>query len=108
MAYARSAIFRDPDSGNYYIYCTGAICQRSRDLIHWEMVGKVVEKPPVESAEWAGSDDIWAPDIVKVGKRVSSVLLKFHLGRAAVLHLSGSFRFPGRTVCSARLRIKDE
>lgn len=62
------AIFRDPDSGYYYIYSTGAICQRSRDLLHWEMVGKIVEKPPLESAEWVGSDDIWAPDIVKVGK----------------------------------------
>lgn len=60
------AIYRDEDSGYYYIYCTGAICQRSRDLIHWEMVGKIVEEPPEESAQWVGSKDIWAPDIVKV------------------------------------------
>lgn len=61
------AIFRDEESGYYYIYCTGAICQRSKDLIHWEMVGKVVEEPPLESSEWVGGKDIWAPDIVKVG-----------------------------------------
>lgn len=61
------AIFQDPISLKYYIYCTGAICQRSTDLIHWEMVGKVVDSPPIESSEWVGGTDIWAPDIVKVG-----------------------------------------
>lgn len=61
------AIYQDEASGYYYIYCTGAICQRSKDLLHWEMVGKVVDKPPVESSEWVGGTDIWAPDIVKVG-----------------------------------------
>lgn len=62
------AIYRDEASGYYYIYCTGAICQRSKDLIHWEMVGKVVEEPPKESSDWVGGKDIWAPDIVKVGE----------------------------------------
>lgn len=62
------AIYKDENSGYYYIYCTGAICQRSLDLIHWEMVGKVVDEPPEESVEWVGSKDIWAPDIVKVGE----------------------------------------
>ncbi len=62
------AIYKDPVSGNYYIYCTGAICQKSTDLIHWDMVGKVVEKPPQESMDWVGGDAIWAPDIVKVGE----------------------------------------
>ena len=61
------AIFKDPKTNNYYIYCTGAICQKSSDLIHWEMIGKVVDAPPAESREWVGGDDIWAPDIVKVG-----------------------------------------
>lgn len=61
------AIFQDEASGYYYIYCTGAICQRSKDLIHWEMVGKVVDAPPTESSDWVGGKDIWAPDIVKVG-----------------------------------------
>lgn len=61
------AIFHDPISQNYYIYCTGAICKRSQDLIHWESLGKVVADPPAESVAWTKSHDIWAPDIVKVG-----------------------------------------
>lgn len=61
------AIFRDPESGNYYIYSTGALCRRSADLLHWENLGKVVSAPPEEAAAWTGSHDIWAPDIVKVG-----------------------------------------
>ncbi len=61
------AIYQDEASGYYYIYCTGAICQRSKDLIHWEMVGKVVGDPPAEASAWTGSKDVWAPDIVKVG-----------------------------------------
>ena len=61
------AIYKDPVSENYYIYCTGAICQKSKDLVSWEMVGKVVDVPPTESSDWVGSTDIWAPDIVKVG-----------------------------------------
>ncbi len=62
------AIYQDEVSGNYYIYGTGAICQRSEDLIHWEKVGKVVENPPREASDWTGGKDIWAPDIVKVGE----------------------------------------
>ena len=61
------AIFFDPVSENYYTYCTGAIARRSKDLIHWEYLGKVVEDVPKEAAEWTGSHDIWAPDIIKVG-----------------------------------------
>lgn len=60
------AIFKDPTTNNYYTYSTGAICQKSKDLIHWKMVGKVVDTPPEESSKWVGSTDIWAPDIVKV------------------------------------------
>ena len=62
------AIFYDEVSGNYYTYSTGAICQKSKDLVHWQEIGKVVERLPQESVEWTGSEDIWAPDIVKVGK----------------------------------------
>ena len=40
------AVYKDPATKNYYIYCTGAICQKSIDLVNWEMVGKVVEEPP--------------------------------------------------------------
>lgn len=51
------AIYHDTDSGRYYIYSTGALCQRSSDLIHWEPIGKVVESPPEESVLWTKSDD---------------------------------------------------
>lgn len=61
------AIYQDPVSKYYYIYCTGAICQKSSDLVNWEMVGKVVDVPPEESVSWVGGTDIWAPDIVKAG-----------------------------------------
>ena len=61
------AIFYDAESSNYYIYSTGAICKRSKDLLHWESLGKVVNDPPEESVNWTKSHDIWAPDIVKVG-----------------------------------------
>jgi len=60
------AIFKDDITGRYYIYCTGAGCHRSDDLIHWERVGKVVASPPEEASLWTGSKDIWAPDIVKI------------------------------------------
>ena len=95
------AIFYDEVSGNYYTYSTGAICQKSKDLVHWQEIGKVVERPPQESVEWTGSEDIWAPDIVKVGKE--SVLLQFQLGCAPVLYLSGSGRLPGRSVRTQRV-----
>lgn len=61
------AIYRDPDSGMYYVYNTNAIARKSADLIHWETIGKVVEDPPKESLEWTKSHAIWAPDIIKVG-----------------------------------------
>lgn len=61
------AVYYDAERQNYYLYCTGAICRRSADLLHWETLGKVVDNPPEESAAWTGSLDIWAPDIVKVG-----------------------------------------
>ncbi len=61
------AIYQDDRTGMYYIYSTDAICQKSADLIHWSMVGQIVEAPPKESQEWVGGKAIWAPDIVKVG-----------------------------------------
>lgn len=60
------AIYKDPTTGNYYIYCTGGMCLRSTDLITWERIGRVVSEPPKESSEWVGGKAIWAPDIVKV------------------------------------------
>lgn len=62
------AIYQDDITGMYYIYTTDAVCQKSRDLIHWSMVGQIVEAPPKESQEWVGGPAIWAPDIVKEGE----------------------------------------
>lgn len=61
------AVYQDPITGMYYEYSTGANCQKSKDLVHWENVGKVVAGPPKEAVEWTKSRDIWAPDIIKVG-----------------------------------------
>lgn len=60
------AIYHDPSSGNYYVYCTGAIARKSVDMITWENIGKVVDNPPEESSDWVGDKGIWAPDIIKV------------------------------------------
>jgi arabinan endo-1,5-alpha-L-arabinosidase len=62
------AIFKDEGTGYYYAYCTHYVYYRSRDLIHWENMGKVMEEPPVEAVEWTHSKDMWAPDVIKVGK----------------------------------------
>lgn len=61
------AIFYDEKSDCYYTYSTNAIARRSKDLISWECIGKVVAEPPAESIEWTNSKAIWAPDIIKVG-----------------------------------------
>ncbi|WP_310602399.1 arabinan endo-1,5-alpha-L-arabinosidase [Anaerosporobacter sp.] len=62
------AIYHDPASNNYYIYATEAKSLRSKDLIHWEDIGRVTDVPPAESHDHVGTNHIWAPDIVKVGE----------------------------------------
>ena len=62
------AAYRDPVSGLYYVYSTGALAKRSGDLVEWESLGKVVPGVPKEASDWTGSEDIWAPDIVKAGE----------------------------------------
>lgn len=96
------AIFYDEVSGNYYTYSTGAICQKSKDLVHWQEIGKVVERPPQESVEWTGSEDIWAPDIVKVGKNIVCTA-PIPAGVCASPVFSGSGRPTGRSVRTQRV-----
>ncbi len=60
------AIYRDEVTGKYYVYSTGAMGFVSDDLVNWKSLGKIAEVLP-EAAEWTGGQDIWAPDIVKVG-----------------------------------------
>ncbi len=61
------AIYEDPVTKRFYIYPTTAQAMVSDDLVHWETLGMVVKGVPDEAKEWTGSDQIWAPDIVKVG-----------------------------------------
>lgn len=61
------AIYRDPVSGDYYVYGTDAQALKSSDLINWKRLGKVVPEPSADAQEWTGSKAIWAPDMVKVG-----------------------------------------
>jgi len=60
------AIYKDETTGKYYIYSTGGMGFESEDLIKWTPLGKIAEVLP-EAKEWTGGNDIWAPDIVKVG-----------------------------------------
>lgn len=60
------AIYEDVDSSTFYIYGTQGIGFSSPDLIHWTSLGKVVEGVLDEAKAWTNSDQIWAPDIVKV------------------------------------------
>lgn len=62
------AIFKDPESGYYYAYCTHYKFYRSKDMITWESMGKLMEAPPEDAVEWTRSKDMWAPDMMKVGK----------------------------------------
>ena len=62
------ALFRDPDSGEYFAYCTHQNIYRSRDLISWTRHdGPLVESTPAEAMAWTNSRGLWAPDILKVG-----------------------------------------
>ena len=61
------AIYHDPVSGDYFLYCTNARILRSKDMISWENVGRALEQAPDFAEKWTGSRAIWAPDIVKEG-----------------------------------------
>ena len=61
------AIFEDVASKTFYIYGTEGVGFSSRDLIHWNPLGKVVKNVLEEAKDWTNSDHIWAPDIVKIG-----------------------------------------
>lgn len=63
------AVYEDPKSHRFYLYCTGGQGLESEDLVHWKQLGKTVRGIPEDSRNWTGSDGIWAPDIVKVGEK---------------------------------------
>lgn len=61
------AVYEDPKTGKFYLYCTGAQGLVSDDLEHWDKLGTIIEGVPEDAEKWTGSEAIWAPDIVKVG-----------------------------------------
>ncbi len=61
------AIFEDPVTKQFYIYPTTAEAMSSADLVRFNPLGKVVTEVPKEAKSWTNSEQIWAPDIVKVG-----------------------------------------
>lgn len=61
------AIYEDAASGMFYIYATHGNVMRSADMEKWESVPDALKAVPAEAREWTDSEDIWAPDIVRVG-----------------------------------------
>ena len=57
------AIYKDENTGVYYAYCTHNLYYKSKDLIHWERMGRIIDKTPEEVVEYVGGEDVWAPDI---------------------------------------------
>jgi arabinan endo-1,5-alpha-L-arabinosidase len=68
------SIFKD-DSGYYYVYSTdvgaaggvGIQIKKSKDMINWQFVGHALDSIPKEAVDWAHPQNLWAPDIIKVG-----------------------------------------
>lgn len=58
------AIFHDKQTGNYYVYSTDGYCRRSKDMLQWKNIGKVLENIDPQAQEWTGTSNIWAPDII--------------------------------------------
>lgn len=61
------AVYEDPVTRKFYLYCTGAQGLVSDDMVHWTNLGTIVNDLPEDAKDWTDSDAIWAPDIVKVG-----------------------------------------
>ncbi len=51
----------------YYVFCSGpgVPVRRSRDLLNWELIGRVFDEdvPPWAKAEIPGANHVWAPDV---------------------------------------------
>ncbi len=63
------AIYEDESTGMYYLYCTHNLGWVSDDMEHWKSLDRIIEGVPDEAKAWTNSEDIWAPDIVKVKDR---------------------------------------
>ncbi|WP_052339380.1 arabinan endo-1,5-alpha-L-arabinosidase [Gorillibacterium massiliense] len=67
------------EDGTYYVVSTdvkvggpaqaGIMVRKSKDLIHWQWVGRVFDGVPKEAYEWTKGPTLWAPDVAKFGDR---------------------------------------
>lgn len=65
------------DGNTYYVFSTdagvanmaepGIQVRKSRDLIHWEYIGRAFDEVPEAAKEWTGATGLWAPDVTKIG-----------------------------------------
>ncbi len=76
------ADFPDPSvqrgsDGYFYAYATGPNCLRSKDLVNWESVSKVIDRPTWNDSTYVGSDgknktdyySFWACDVSRVEEK---------------------------------------
>lgn len=61
------ALYQDPVTKEYFLYCTGAKIFRSKDLQNWIKVSYPATRVPAKASAWTSSEGIWAPDIYKEG-----------------------------------------
>ena len=54
------------DNGVYYLYATGEVIYKSKDLVNWDYVGKVFQGVPRPS--FVDVNSYWAPCITKQDK----------------------------------------
>ncbi len=99
------AVFRDPETGEYFAYCTHKNVYRSADLIKWSDVPGVFGEVPDEAFSWTGSRGMWAPDIIKVGDEYRMYCSNSSFGvRLSCIYLAvsdrpeGPFRYRGIVV----------
>lgn len=67
------------ENGTYYVVSTdvkvggppkpGVMVRKSKDLIHWQWVGRAFDGVPAEAAAWSGGPTLWAPDVKKFGDK---------------------------------------
>ena len=76
-------IYRDDESGYFYMYCTNTYCEmgskgmqfdlgpifRSKNLVDWVWVASVFDGSP-NALNWHDKNaGVWAPSVIKVGKK---------------------------------------
>lgn len=69
------SVYKDGDI--YYVFSTdasvanvappGIQVRKSKDLVHWEVVGQAFAGVPEQAKAWTGATGLWAPDVTKIG-----------------------------------------